>query len=75
MRIGAQREIADAFQELADAQLWRNSGADWKQVNEKPDQLLGLCRVAVSQVGSDYNVLAARVMPQENLIGREQCHI
>ncbi|CRM57419.1 hypothetical protein [Pseudomonas sp. 25 E 4] len=74
MRLGAERMLLDALQQLADACLSGQFGAQHLGVDEEADQPFDLIAVTVGNRHADANVALAGVAMQQHVERTEQQH-
>src|SRR5690349_443147 len=74
MFVRSQRNFAHTLQQLAKRKRARHLRAQHEDVEEKPDQILGLAMMPVSNRTADYDVVLLRVPVQQHFERRQQRH-
>jgi hypothetical protein len=74
MRVGSERRLADARQELAEGRIAGELGPQRERVHEEPDQVLELRTVPVGDRGPHHEVRLVREPREQRLEAREQRH-
>ncbi len=74
MRVGAQRDLFDAAQQIPQRKLARDLGAHGERVDKEAYQIFGLRHLAARDGRAHDDVFLARVAMQQNLERRHQRH-
>jgi hypothetical protein len=72
--IGAERDLAHPLQQLPEARIAGEIGAQDQHVDEEADQRLHLAAIAVGDGGADGNIALPRVALEQRLEGGEESH-